>query len=288
MSGLRVHDDRSCILGEGPLWHPERGQLFWFDIGGKRLLSQDAGGAPLDWSFDEPVSAAGWVDRDTLMVASATALWRFDIASGDRTRVAWLEAEDPGTRSNDGRADPVGGFWIGTMGLNAEAGRGAIYRYFRGELRRLFDAVTIPNAICFAPDGDRAYFADTAKRAIWSQALDRQGWPSGDPQIFCDLSRAGLNPDGAVVDATGHLWIAQYGGWRVARHDGDGRFVEAVDIGAAQVTCPAFGGPNLSTLYATTARQGLPADAPPHHAGRGRTFAIEVEATGQREHRVVL
>ena len=98
-------DTRICELGEGPLWHPERQQFFWFDILGMSLLSRE-GDQALEWQFDEHVSAAGWIDHDRLMVASETALWQFDLSSGEQSFLCALEAENPVTRSNDGRADP--------------------------------------------------------------------------------------------------------------------------------------------------------------------------------------
>ncbi|MEM7643725.1 MAG: SMP-30/gluconolactonase/LRE family protein [Pseudomonadota bacterium] len=287
MTFAGVWDDRVCALGEGPLWHPERQQLFWFDITGKRLLSRD-GDTPLDWQWDEMISAAGWVDRDTLMVVGETGFWRFDIASGDREKLVDLEADDPDTRSNDGRADPVGGFWMGTMGKRAEPGRGGIYRYFRGEVRKLYHDVTVPNAICFAPDGTLAYFADTEKGAIWRQAIDRAGWPSGPAEVFVDFSPIGLNPDGAVCDADGNVWVAQWGAGRVACHRSDGQFLRAVSCGAAHTTCPAFGGADLRTLFVTSATQGVDEDGLAHQPGSGRTWAAQVPVTGAAERRVVL
>jgi sugar lactone lactonase YvrE len=146
-----IYDETPCELGEGPLWHPSRGQLFWFDILGRCLLTRE-GGRRRSWQFDEHVSAAGWVSDTQLLVASETRLLTVDLDTDRREDVAPLEADDPRTRSNDGRADPWGGFWIGTMGKQAEPGLGAIYRLYRGELRRMFHPVTIPNAICFAPD----------------------------------------------------------------------------------------------------------------------------------------
>jgi sugar lactone lactonase YvrE len=281
-----IWDDRACILGEGPLWHPERRQLFWFDIATRRLLSRD-GDASLAWDWDEIVSAAGWIDRDTLMVAGETALWRFDIPTGDRVPLAPLDADDLSTRSNDGRADPVGGFWIGTMGKAAEPGRGAIHRYFRGEVRTLYRGLTIPNAIAFHPEGKLAYFADTAAGIVWRQVIDRAGWPSGRREVFADLSGAGLAPDGAVCDADGNLWIAQWGAGRVACHGPDGRFVRAVAIGAALATCPAFGGARLDRLYVTSARQDLPDHALAQQPGAGLTWIAQAPVRGMREFRVV-
>ncbi|MCA0963176.1 SMP-30/gluconolactonase/LRE family protein [Salipiger bermudensis] len=251
-----ICDTRPCELGEGAFWHPERQQLFWFDILSARLLSFDASGA-LEWQFDEMHSAAGWIDRDTLLIASETGLWRFDIASGARERVAEIEADKAGTRSNDGRADRHGGFWIGTMGKHAEEEAGAIYRYFDGKVTRLYDNISIPNAICFNPDGTIAYFADTSRQTIWRVALDADGWPDGEPEVFLDLRAEGLFPDGAVTDAEGGLWNAQWGANRVARYLPDGQFDQEIRVGGRHSSCPAFGGPNLRRLYVSTAREGI-------------------------------
>ena len=252
-----VFDARSCFLGEGPLWHPLRRELFWFDIIGKRLLSRrDA--QQSEWQFDEHVSAAGWIDEDHLIIASETGLWRFDIPTGDRHLLVALEADNPVTRSNDGRADPFGGFWIGTMGKRAEPGAGAIYRFFRGEVRRLVDGISISNSICFAPDGACAYYADTARQKVWRVGLDTDGWPVGTPALYLDLEPEGLWPDGAITDAEGGFWNAQWGAGRIARYLPDGRFDRSIAVPAPHVTCPAFAG---GRLIATSAREGLSADA---------------------------
>ncbi len=284
---LRVFDDSACQLGEGALWHPLRQQLFWFDILGKTLYGRGETGLQR-WLFDEHVSAAGWVDRDTLLIASETALLRFDLASGRSQVLLALEADNPQTRSNDGRADPWGGFWIGTMGKQAEPGAGAIYRYYRGELRRLFAGISIPNAICFAPDRSCAYYSDTVERIIWRQPLEPvDGWPRGEPEVFVDLREEGLNPDGAVCDARGNLWNAQWGASRVAQYGPDGRFISATEVPTEQPSCPAFGGPELSTLFVTSARQGL-TTAQLSQQPAGQTFCAELSIKGLPEYRVVL
>ena len=272
-------DTRVCKLGEGPLWHPERKELFWFDIMGRTLHSKTQ-----SWSFADYVSAAGWVDRDTLVVATSKALVRFDLATGTATPLISLEADDTVTRSNDGRADPFGGFWIGTMGVNAEPDAGAIYRYFRGELRKLVSDVTISNAICFSPDGLTVYYCDTTTSVIQKQPLSPlDGWPVGPATVFVDLSEAGINPDGAVVDADGYLWNAQWGLGRVARYAPDGTLERVVDVPATQTSCPAFGGDDLCTLFCTTAQVGL-TNAP----AAGQTYFTQTDIKGQPEHRVIL
>lgn len=285
----RIFDDRPCTLGEGLLWHPLRQQLFWFDILGQRLMSRDAAGAALEWAFDGPVSAAGWVDETTLLVASDRALMRFDLATGAREDIAPLEADRPETRSNDGRADPWGGFWIGTMGKRAEPEAGAIYRYWRGELRRLFAPLGIPNAICFDAARECAYFCDTPRQQILRQRLDpANGWPKGEPELFVDLSGEGLFPDGAVVDADGQLWNAQWGAARVACYAPDGAFLGAASVPARHSSCPAFGGPALETLFCTSARQGLGPETLASEPHNGLTFAISGTGRGVAEPRVEL
>ena len=236
------------------------------------------------WDFDEHVSAAGWIDTDTLLIAGQSGLWRFDLTGGARSLITPIEADNPDTRSNDGRADPWGGFWIGTMGLNAEPGAGAIYRYYQGELRKLVPGVTIPNAICFAPDGAYACYTDSTKGKIMRWVLDPEtGWPLGQPHAFINLVAQSFKADGAVIDADGNLWNAQWGAGRVACYNPEGTLIDTVDLPTPQASCPAFGGPEMKTMYVTTAADGLPDD--PH---AGQTFAVATPYRGQAEHKVIV
>ena len=283
-----VFDPTPCELGEGPLWHPVRGQLYWFDILGRRLHTRE-GGRTRTVQFDEHVSAAGWVDDTSLLIASETRLFLFDVERERAEDVEGLEADNHLTRSNDGRADPWGGFWIGTMAKDATDGAGAIYRYYRGTLTTLFGDISIPNAICFSPDRKYAYFADTPTQQIMRQALEPdRGWPEGEAEVWLDLSKDGFFPDGAVVDSAGVLWNAQWGAARVAAYGPDGEFLKFLPVNAKQSTCPAFGGPALDTLFCTSAREGLGAsdrEASEHH---GMTFCLPEIGKGQAEHRIRL
>ena len=280
---IAVFDERKCSLGEGAFWHPEREQLFWFDINAKQLLTQGAKG-PCHWQFEEHVSAAGWVEKAILLVASSKALIRLNIETGDQTVICELEADIEATRSNDGRADPWGGFWIGTMGKQAQAGAGSIYRFYKGKLTKLYDRLTIPNAICFSPDRNFVYYTDSAEKIIMRQSLDENGWPDGFATPFIDGRNEGLGPDGAVVDQEGYLWNAQWGNSRVARYAPDGTFTSSLSLPATQVSCPAFGGSDLTTLFVTTAYENL---AKPSKFD-GQTFFDEVDVVGQKEHQVKL
>lgn len=278
---MTVYNDTKCELGEGPLWHPIRNELFWFDILNKTLHS-----AAKSWEFDEIVSAAGWIDENTLVIASETAFKTFDLITGTSQHLHDLEADNKNTRSNDGRIDPWGGFWIGTMGKKAEKDAGSIYRLHKGELRKLYPNITIPNAICFSPDRAFAYFCDTTSQIVQRQALDEEnGWPKGDPEPYLNLTSKDQNPDGAVIDKTGNMWLALWGSSCVSCFNPEGDRLFSLPFTASQISCPAFGGDGLSTLFATSAMEGMDERTRADEPDAGKLFFQETDLMGQEEHR---
>ncbi|MEO6299435.1 MAG: SMP-30/gluconolactonase/LRE family protein [Paracoccaceae bacterium] len=282
-----IHDNRICELGEGPLWHPTRNQLFWFDILGQKLLSRDRDGERT-WKFPENVSAAGWVSDDVLLIAGERDLFLFDLVTEEVEPLCELEADKPGNRPNDGRADRQGGFWIGTMAKGGDlTEKGAIYRFYKGEMRLLYPKCTIPNSICFSVDGAFAHFTGTLNNRVMKVALDTQGWPKGEPEVFLDL-RGKSEPDGAVIDADGVLWLAEWGAGRVAAYAPDGKFLRAVSFDGPHTSCPAFGGPDMTMLYCTTALEGMSPAARAQYPDAGKTFAMDDVARGLPEPRVLL
>lgn len=201
----------------------------------------------------------------------------FDIETGESRLVAVVEKDNPATRSNDGRADRHGGFWCGTMGKKGEANAGALYRFYRGGVRLLADRITTPNTICFSPDGRLAYYADSEVRMVLQHDLDDEGWPAGAARPFIDFSASGRIPDGAVVDRDGRLWIAIWNEGTIVCCNKHGEIVETHALPAHNVTCPAFGGDDLSVLYVTTAWDWNKQDPD------GLTYALRAGAVGQAE-----
>lgn len=290
-SKVRVAVDSRCELGEGPIWHPERASLIWFDIYAQVLFEADAKGGPVHvLGFGEPVSAAGLIDATSILVASAIGLYRVDLESGERSPLASLEADNSATRTNDCRVGPGGAFWIGTMADNPVVeGMGALYRFRWGEFDLIRSDLTIPNSIAFSPDGRRAYFSDTWDHRILVFPLHPEsGAPDGEPDLFVDLSDEGLRPDGSVVDAEGCLWNAQFGAGRVARYRPDGGFDQAIDLPVSMPTCPAFGGPDLRTMFVTSAWVGLNSGQRENQPLAGAVFAFELQTPGIPEHRIRL
>ncbi|KRA48829.1 SMP-30/gluconolactonase/LRE family protein [Devosia sp. Root635] len=283
--------DSQCQLGEGPIWHAGRQQLFFFDINEQTLFAVTADGEVADsWLFNETVAAAGIVDDHMLVLATETGLKAFDLATGGMNRINEIEADNPVTRTNDSRVHPSGAFWIGTMTKSeAEAPIGSVYHYRAGVLTTLKSGISIPNATCFSPDGRIAYWTDTPTRKIMQCATDpATGLPVGEWTLFADIEGHRGYPDGAVVDSEGYLWNARWGGSCVVRHAPDGSIDRIVEVPVSQVTCPAFGGPDLKTMFITTAAKNLSAEQLAAEKHAGSLFAIAVDVAGQPETPVVL
>ena len=247
------------------------------------MLSRDNKGA-LSWQFDEQVSAAGWIDHTHLLIASESKLFQFNIDLSIQRKICSLEKGNLLTRSNDGRADPWGGFWIGTMGKRAEPGAGGIYRFYKGKIKKLVSKVTIPNSICFSQDKKHAFYSDTATKLIMKQTLDHDGWPEGDSTIFINMKQDGLNPDGAIVDSQGQLWNAQWGASRVSYYSPNGKLLDSIKLPVLLPTCPAFGGSDYKDLFVTSATENLVYPT----KFDGTVQMIKTKFKGQPEHRIIL
>ncbi len=279
--------DSRCELGEGPFWHPLQDRLFWFDILNKTLFSATAGGIMVDrFTFDATVTAAGVIDSDTLAIASAAGLFKLQLSTDTRELLIPLEPLSTTTRTNDGRVNAAGGFWIGTMGLKdpGSVAAGSLYQVRAGAVTKILTDVLIPNGTCFSPDGKTAYFADTPTGVIREIAIDPDtGMPAGKWETLVDSGVIAGGPDGSVVDSEGYIWSARWGGSSVVRISPAGKVDREVKLPVSRVTCPAFGGKDLKTMYITTAREGMTAEEIAAEPLAGSVFAIDVDVPGLPE-----
>ena len=273
-----------CHLGEGPTYDATTDTAWWFDILEGRLFEAHlASGQVRIHQLGKMASALARVDAERQLIAAEDGLYIRSVADGAMTLYRPLEAENARTRSNDARVHPSGTFWIGTMGRRAEAGAGAIYALDRGELSRLFAHITLPNAICFSPDGALGYFADTRKNELYRVALDpATGLPRGAPETLVKHQGIG-GIDGAVVDADGLIWNARWGGGCIDVYSPTGDHLRSLRVPARQSSCPAFVGPDLSRLLVTSAWQGMDEAARAADPEHGRTFLMEAGARGRAE-----
>ncbi|SDO60515.1 Sugar lactone lactonase YvrE [Afipia sp. GAS231] len=284
-----VLGDERCHLGEGPTYDAATDTAWWFDIVERRLFEAHLGGGRTTiHSLGVMGSALGRIDAHRQLVVADDGLYVRALADGRMELFRPLEADNPATRSNDARVHPSGTFWIGTMGRRAEPGAGAIYALHRGELSLLYGEITIPNAICFSPDGAVGYFADTGKNVLFRVDLDAAtGLPRGAP-VPLVRRRGGGGIDGAVVDADGLIWNARWGGGCVDVYSPQGRHLRSLRVPARQSSCPAFVGRDLSRLLVTSAWQDMGDDARRADPDHGRTFVLDVAARGRPEPEVKL
>jgi sugar lactone lactonase YvrE len=278
--GMPRRDD----LGEGPFWSLAERALYWADISRHRALRLDPeSGAMRAWTFPQPCAAVIPTAAGGHLVALADGLHRFDAATGATTPFARPDG-DPGNRSNEVRCDPQGRLWLGTMHNNiGPAGEplpiprrsGAYWCVDRdGSAIRVLGDIGITNTLCWSPDGTRLYCADTLKGVIWSFAYDPDGPHLGDRRVFVEGGEGG--PDGSAMDADGCLWTSRWGAGKVVRYTPDGRIDRQIVLPATQPSSCAFGGPDLRTLFVTSARFEMAAPGEMD----GALFAVDAGVTG--------
>jgi sugar lactone lactonase len=290
MEGVAIFSDIACQLGEGPTYDPATDTLFWFDIVGKKLLAKTGlDGETRIHDLPEMASALAVINDGHQLLVTETGLHVRDVATGGLSMLMPVEADNPVTRSNDARVHPCGALWFGTMSKHGEREAGAIYWFFRGEVRRLFPRISTPNSICFTADGTIAYFTDTAKNILMRVACDpANGLPSGEPAVFLDQRGKPGGIDGSVVDADGVLWNARWGAARVDAWSPAGELIRSLPVPARQSSCPAFIGPQLDRLVVTSAWQGMDDAARAADPHAGKTFFIDLPVNGRAEPRVLI
>jgi len=277
----------ASLLGESPFWHPDEAALYWCDIPGRRLNRwHPASAGHSHWEFDTEPACCAPLLGGGLLLAMRDGLWRFDISAGTRERLAAPPYDVRQERFNDGKADPQGRFWVGTID-DARRPEAALYRWHRGRFERMAGDVTVSNGMAFSPDGRTMYWSDTTAHRIYALDFDGGDGSLARQRVFAefaqrapglDLATYGGRPDGAAVDAEGCYWVAMYEGQRLLRLSPQGELLQEVPLPVRCPTMPCFGGADLRTLYVTTASDKRPADelAAQPLAGCVLTLGIDV------------
>ncbi|WP_419815309.1 SMP-30/gluconolactonase/LRE family protein [Glacieibacterium sp.] len=270
-----------AMLGEGPVWVAREQALWFVDIKGHQLHRFDPAKATLSsWVTS---SQPGWIlpaEGGDFVVGMQSGIKRFDLANGSFESVANPEADQPGNRLNDASTDARGCIWFGSMDDAETALSGCFYSIDATGVRHTgLPKAIITNGPAFSPDGRILYHTDTFARTIFAADLHDDG-SVGAPRIFVEIEDGAGYPDGITVDSAGCVWTGLFGGWATRRYAPDGRLMTSVRLPTANVTKIAFGGPTLTTAYATTARKGLDAAALAAQPEAGDLFAFEVDVPG--------
>jgi D-xylonolactonase len=285
LSVPRVLGRVRATLGEGLCWSSRQQALWWVDILEHRLYRTDAvTGVHAEWSFDETLSAvAERADHPGLAVTLRRGLVLFDPQSGDVQRLDEPELDREGNRFNDGKCDTRGRFWGGTMDFAVKAPTGAFYRFdAAGRATRALDAGWIvTNGPTWTRDGRTMFVNDTVHRRVVAHAFDPESGEVGAARDWLVLDESDGHPDGMTTDASGRLWIAHWGGACITCHDPDSAAELArIPLPTDHITNVAFGGPEMKTLFISSARFELSAAQLDAQPLAGALFAVDTDAIG--------
>jgi len=269
-------------LLEGPVW-VERDRALWFvDIKSHKIHRHDpASGDTRSWDapgqigFLLPIATGGFV------AGLQSGLARFDERDGSFTPLVAPEPDLPGNRLNDGTVDPQGRLWFGSMDDSESQATGAIYRLAAdGSCVATSPLVSITNGPAVSPDGRTLYHVDTLGGVIFACDID-DGGMLVNRREFVRIPNSEGYPDGPTVDSEGFVWVGLYNGWSVRRYSPLGELVETVPFPVSAITKIAFGGPELKTVFATTANKHLSAAELEKEPHAGDLFRFEVDVAGQ-------
>lgn len=280
--------------GEAATWCPEENALYWCDVHGARIHRLEAAaGTVTTWDFETPVVALSLTSEPgRLLVALATHLIWWWPATGARQDHGFRLPNWPAARLNDGRADPEGRFWIGSMfnDLGADAAAleaaapGHLYSISAGgDVTTHLSGIKVSNTLCWSADATRFYFADSPRNLLRVFDYDGAAGRLSNPRPHLAGEPHGI-PDGSAIDADGYLWNARWGGHAVVRIAPDGRVDRVIAMPARNITTCAFGGPGLSTLYVTSAANDTTAD----DRLAGALWSLETAVAGLPGHRVAV
>jgi sugar lactone lactonase YvrE len=282
------------LLGESPFWHPDEAALYWCDIAGKALHRwTPASASHRQWKLDAEPGSCAPLPGGALLLALRDGLVRFDPRDGSRERLAAAPYDAALERFNDGKADPQGRFWVGTIYDPRTPPRAALYRFGAGRLERMAGDISVSNGLAFSPDGATMYWSDTAQHRIFAFDFDGGEGTLSRQRVFAefplrqpgqDLSTYGGRPDGAAVDAAGAYWVAMYEGQRLLRIAPDGQVLQELPLPVRCPTMPCFGGADLRTLFVTTARNKRPEAELAAQPWAGRVLSLRVDVPGLPVH----
>jgi sugar lactone lactonase YvrE len=266
-------------LGEGPVWVD--GALWFTDIKQHQVHRFDpVSGERRSWDAPEQVGFVLPGRSGGFIAGLQSGLHRFDPHSGEFSLLREIEPDRPTNRLNDGTVDPSGRLWFGTMDNSEREKSGSFYRYARGELAHSgISGIAITNGPAVSPDGNTLYWVDTLERTISACGIGEDG-TLAHSRLIVTIEQGSGNPDGSTCDAEGCIWISLYGGWEARRYSPTGELLQQVRFPVANITKLAFGGPDLRTAYATTARQKMSPEQIARQPQIGHLFAFQVEVPG--------
>lgn len=273
-------------LGECPVWDAGRNTLFFMDIVGRKLHAYDWGSGQ-DRVLELPAlgGALALAQDGRLIAGLQTGVHIIDPDTGSIKFLIDPEQDKPDHRLNEGKCDPEGRFWFGSISTVGRFPTGCLYRLETdGSVTKVLDDISVPNTMAWLRDGRHMIFADSVKKQIWGFTYDAESGSISDREVFIDVSDFQGIPDGVAVDEDDGLWIAEFGGAAVHHYSADGKPIEKVTLPASQVTSCVFAGPELRHLVIVTAKRLLDESGRKAQPHSGDLFVVEPGVRGLQPH----
>lgn len=286
MRGPQCIQPANAILGEGPSWDAQRGVLYWVDIKRPSIFCFDPRrGQTGHWPMPNPVGCiAPTRDAKGLVFADSAGFGFLSLQTGEITRIANPECGVAGNRFNDGKVDRAGRLWAGTIDDECIRASGSLYRLdCDGRVNRMDSGFICSNGLGWSPDDTTMYFTDSMTRTIWAYDFDLRHGTIGGRRVFARLTDQDGVPDGLTVDTEGCVWSAIWDGWRLIRYTPGGRIDMEVRMPVQRPSSCIFGGPELTTLYITSACVELKWGALRDGPLAGALFSLECDVPGLPE-----
>lgn len=246
--------DCQTILGEGPLWDVEEQKIYWIDSYGARIFRADENGKGVEnWNVPQKIGSLALREKGGAILALADGFYLFDFETSRLELLKKVEHRGPSIRLNDGKVDKRGRFISGSLETTEMHADAELFSVGSDHsVTKLDDGIVVSNGPCWSPDGRIFYFADSRSRAIWAYDYDLDSGAVSNKRAFCRFGPDDGLPDGATVDADGHVWSAGVYKSKIHRFAPDGRRVLTIDMPVVCVTSVMFGGPALDRLYVTS------------------------------------
>lgn len=278
--------DGKFSLAESPVWSVQERKLWFVDINAPALHRIDPVTRKLDtWPMPESIGCIALMEDGNIIAALRSGIHRLDLVHGRHERLVSAPYNLADLRFNDGRCDRQGRLWLGSMYEPGGRAGGALYRLDGRHLiaQTLAGGVATSNALAWSPDGTIMYHADTPTRQVFAYDYDVDHGTISNRRLFLDLNATGERPDGATVDAAGNYWVAFYGAGKVVQFSPAGKRLREIAVPVKAPTMPCFGGPDMKTLYITSARQKHTDEELIRMPLAGGIFAAEVDIPGLPE-----